>query len=172
MLTVCDPHDEEKVTLSLSCFFTVIVNVTELVPLTVAEVGSTCICPLLLGVAVIVPLPLKLFRFTLTVAELFFAIVNVVGAEIEHGTGVGELEGDAEGVGDAAGDAEGDGEAAGDADGDADGDAAGDAEGDGDADGDADGDGDGVGEEPGVGVGSGTTLPPEPLRVTAGIERS
>lgn len=171
---VCDPHDEEKVTVSLSCFLTVIVNMAELVPLTVAEDGSTCICPLLLGVAVIVPLPLKLFKCTLTVAELFFSIVNVLGAEIEQVTGVavgdGDAEGEADGDGDADGDADGDGDAEGEADGDAEGDADGD--GDGDADGDGDGEAEGPGEETGVGEASAITLPPEPLSVVAGMSLS
>ena len=61
MVTVCEPHDEEIVTEPL-CFLTLIVNVVEPVPVTVAESGETCIWPLLLDVAVIVPLPLKLFR--------------------------------------------------------------------------------------------------------------
>ena len=55
-------------------FFTAIVNVVEAVPLTVAKEGVTCICPLLLEVAVIVPVPLKLFRCTLTVPEPFSAM--------------------------------------------------------------------------------------------------
>lgn len=59
--TVCEPHDEENVTLPL-CFLTVIVNVAEFVPVTLAEDGETWICPLLLELALIVPLPLKLFR--------------------------------------------------------------------------------------------------------------
>ena len=38
--TVCEPHDEEKVTLPLF-FLTVMVNVAGLDPLTVAEPGET-----------------------------------------------------------------------------------------------------------------------------------
>jgi hypothetical protein len=39
-VTVCEPHDEEKVTLPL-VFLTVMVNDVELAPLTVAELGET-----------------------------------------------------------------------------------------------------------------------------------
>jgi hypothetical protein len=40
MFTVCDPQDDEKVT-SPFCFFTVILNVTELLPVTPCEAGDT-----------------------------------------------------------------------------------------------------------------------------------
>ena len=39
-VTVFEPHDDEKVTLPF-CFFTLIVKVTGLVPVTVAEAGET-----------------------------------------------------------------------------------------------------------------------------------
>lgn len=39
-VTVFEPHDDEKVTLPF-CFFTLIVKLTELVPVTVAEAGET-----------------------------------------------------------------------------------------------------------------------------------
>jgi len=39
-VTVCEPHDDEKVTLPF-CFFTLIVKLTEFVPVTVAEAGET-----------------------------------------------------------------------------------------------------------------------------------
>ena len=39
-VTVCEPHDDEKVTLPF-CFFTLIVKVAEFVPVTVAEAGET-----------------------------------------------------------------------------------------------------------------------------------
>ena len=39
-VTVCEPHDDEKVTLPF-CFFTLIVKLTGLVPVTVAEAGET-----------------------------------------------------------------------------------------------------------------------------------
>lgn len=70
MVTVCEPHGEPNVTLPL-CFLTVIVKLVELVPLTFAEDGDTCIWPLLLEVAVIVLVPLLLFRCTLIVPEPF-----------------------------------------------------------------------------------------------------
>ena len=59
-----------KVTLPL-VLFTVTVKVAAAVPLTLLELGVTWICPLLLDVAVIVPVPVTLFRFTLTVFEPF-----------------------------------------------------------------------------------------------------
>jgi hypothetical protein len=61
MFTVCEPHTDEKVTAPL-CFFTVMVKVTELLPVTLCEPGVTWICPLLLEVAAMVPEPLKSFR--------------------------------------------------------------------------------------------------------------
>jgi hypothetical protein len=174
IFTVLDPHDEENVTLP-SFFFTVIVNVADPVPVTFAEPGLTCICPLLLEVAVIVPLPLKLFRFALTVPEPFWAMVNEPGfAEIEQATGLAVGDGDAEGEadGDAEGEADGDGDADGDAAGDGDADGEADGDGDGEADGDGDGEADGPGEETGVGEASAITLPPEPLSVVAGMSLS
>jgi len=40
MFTTCDPQDDEKVT-SPFCLFTVILNVTELLPVTLCEAGDT-----------------------------------------------------------------------------------------------------------------------------------
>ena len=103
-MTVCEPHNEEKATLPL-VFLTVIVNDAELEPETVADPGATWIWPLLLEVAVIVPLPLKLISCTLTVAEPFSDIVSELAlADSEQGVGggVGEVPGvgDVDGVGD------------------------------------------------------------------------
>ncbi len=53
------PHGDVNVTLPLD-LLTETVKLTELEPLTVVELGTTWICPLLLDVAVSVPLPLKL----------------------------------------------------------------------------------------------------------------
>jgi hypothetical protein len=39
-VTVCEPHEDVKVTLPL-CFFTLMVKVVEFVPETVADVGET-----------------------------------------------------------------------------------------------------------------------------------
>lgn len=61
MFTVCEPQEDERVTAPF-CFFTVIVKVTELLPVTFCEPGITWICPLLLDVAVMVSEPLKLSR--------------------------------------------------------------------------------------------------------------
>lgn len=60
MLTVREPHGDEKVTCP-SCFFTLMMNVAALVPVTFCELGATWIWPLLSGVAVIVFVPLELF---------------------------------------------------------------------------------------------------------------
>lgn len=96
IVTVCEPHGESNVTLPL-CFLTVIVKFVELVPLTLTEAGDTCIWPLLLDVAVMVLLPLLLFRCTLIVPEPSCAIVIGLGlAEIVHGTGVGVGDGEGE----------------------------------------------------------------------------
>jgi hypothetical protein len=120
-----------------------------------------------------VPLPLKLFRCALTDPEPFSDIViDVVLAEIEHGTGVavGAGDGDGDGVAVGAGVAVGIGVALGDGLG------VGVADADGSGVGVADADGLGVGvadaEGSGVGVGSDITLPPGPLRITAGREPS
>jgi hypothetical protein len=40
MFTTCDPQDDEKVTSPL-CFFTVISNVTEALPVALCEPGDT-----------------------------------------------------------------------------------------------------------------------------------
>jgi len=99
MGTLCDPHDDEKVTLPF-CFLTLIVKLAGFDPDTVAELGDTCIWPLLLELAEIVPLPLKLFRRTEMVSEPFCEIVIDVGlAEREHGATVGVAVGLGTGVG-------------------------------------------------------------------------
>lgn len=127
----------------------------------------------MLGVAVIVVLPLKLLRCRATVPEVFFGIVIGLGlAEIEHCTGDGVGVGDEEGVG--VGDEEGvgvgdeEGVGVGDEEGvgvgDEEGVGVGDEEGVGVGDGDADGSG--------VGVGSGITVPPDPLKTTGGSLKS
>ena len=88
------PHTEEKVTLPL-VLFTWMVNVFGVLPETVAEVGVTRIWPLLLEVAVMVPVPTKLTKLTPTVPDLFWPIVIAVGLVIiEQGTGVGVGVGD------------------------------------------------------------------------------
>ncbi len=77
-LTVCEPHDDENVTLP-SDFFIVMVKVAELPPVTLADDGETCICPLLLGVAVMVAVPLKFAKCTLTVPSPLLTIVIALG---------------------------------------------------------------------------------------------
>ena len=173
-MTVCEPHGDANVTLPL-CFLTVIVKLVELVPLTFAEAGDTCIWPLLLEVAVIVLVPVLLFRCTLIVPDPFSAIVIAVGlTEIEHGTGVGVGDGVGVGVGVALGVGVAVGMGVGDGVGDDDGVGVGvaDDEGDGDGVADEEGDGDGDADGSGVGLGSGITPPPEPVRTTPGIQAS
>src|SRR5215468_6521164 len=89
MLRVFEPQGDEKVTLPLT-FFTVMINIAGLLPLTFCEAGVTCICPLLPEVAVIVPAPLNCVRLTSTLAAPLLRIVNCSGdAESEHHPGVG-----------------------------------------------------------------------------------
>ncbi len=176
MFTVLEPQDDEKLTLP-PLLFTVTLNVAELLPVTFFEAGVTCICPLLLEVAVIVPLPKNWFRYTVTVAAPLLRIVSCSGlVESEHdpGVGVGLGVGLVVGLGEATGVGVGvgfcrqlvplfpQGVAVGD----------GDACGVGEADGSGVGETVGDGEESGVGVGSGITGPPGPLSVTGGIEAS
>ncbi len=127
----------------------------------------------MLEVAVIVPVPLKLFRCALTEPDPFSAIViDVTLVVIEHATGVAVADGDGDGltVAEGTGVALGYGLGVALADGSGVGVALADGSGVGVAD--ADGDGDGLAPASGVGVGSEITLPPKPFRITAGREPS
>jgi hypothetical protein len=70
-----------------SCFFTDTLKLTVPPPLaTVADDGDTCICPLLLPVAVTVPVPIRLLTVTLIELPPSFASDSEAGlTDIEHG---------------------------------------------------------------------------------------
>ena len=81
--------EEENVTLPL-LFLTVTVKLAGEVPLTSCDVGVTWICPPLLEVAVMVPEPLALVRFTLMLPEAKSTTFNGSGLAFNrHGPGVG-----------------------------------------------------------------------------------
>jgi len=88
--TVLLEHPADAKVMLPSCFLTVTVKETLDVPPTVCELGVTCICPPLLDVAVIVPEPVALVRFTLMFAEPSLATFNGSGLAFNrHGPGVG-----------------------------------------------------------------------------------
>lgn len=98
-MTDFEPHPvDANVTLPL-CFFTVTLKFTDALPLTVTDVGVTWICPVLLDVAVRVPEPVALFRWTLIFPEPSLTTVNelsglddrvqAAGVGVAVGVGVG-----------------------------------------------------------------------------------
>ena len=98
--TVLLVHPLDAKVMLPSCFLTVTVKETLDVPLTVCELGVTCICPLLLEFAVIVPEPVAFVRFTLMFAEPSLATLSGSGLAFNrHGPGVGVGVGVAVGVG-------------------------------------------------------------------------
>ena len=80
--------DDENVT-EPDALLTVTVNDVAAVPLTVREAGVIFICPELLEVALMVPVPVTFVRFTLTAAEPLLTIVTELGAFNRQGGGVG-----------------------------------------------------------------------------------
>jgi hypothetical protein len=95
MSTVFEPQFEPVVKVTDTfCFFTDTLKLTVPPPLgTVADAGDTCICPLLLPVAVTVPAPTRLLIVTLIELPAFSSSDREVGLTvIEHGVVVVPVE--------------------------------------------------------------------------------
>ena len=98
-LTLVEPQGDEKLMLPL-LVITSTEKVAGVLSVTCCVSGETVMCAPVLPLAVIVPVPLKDHKVTVTVPEPFFGIKSGLGlAPIEHGPGVGVGVGVGTGVG-------------------------------------------------------------------------